>query len=703
MADIRHVLMENYLPYAKGTIVARAIPAIDGLKPVNRRILYTMYKMGLLNHRSKSANIVGATMRLHPHGDMAIYEALVRMTTGHEALNEPYVESKGSFGKFYSRDTDFAAPRYTEAKLAEICKEIFDGINEDAVRFVPNYDNTDKEPIVLPVKFPSILVNTSSGIAVGTSSSIPPFNLREVCDATIGILEGKIKDAKDLAEVMKAPDFPTGGFIHGTDEDFIKLLETGQGSFTVSGKVEIGKNKIIITEVPYKVEIETIFDEIRDCIKNGQLDEIADIRDESDLRGLRAVVELKRDADPRKVLRKLAAYTKLRTQVSFVTRVILEKDGKQRCVTLGILDLLKEWINFRMEVIKRIYTFRLEKRLEQEHLLEVWEKIKDDIREVASYIANNSEEAVAVYLKNKYGFDDIQIEYLMDMKIKELTPSRLEKKLAELDSVRKDIEFFKKVVEDDEAKKNIMIEELRTIKNKYGKDRKTLVVGPVDKSEVQEIKEEVKDFITTVIITKNGYMKKFDKPSDEDKLQLHEGDDIRWRYTASNKDVLLIFTYAGNCYKVPINNIDNSRGIPRDYIYNFIDDGSEVLLAVPSYMYKGSINVVYGNGKAVRIAFSKVSGNRSKYRNVFEGGEPGSIWATIEDKYFIITWNKKAAYTDASVFKGIQEKATYRVARLLNGEKIFGIQPLSKVPNVHNIDLSRYSRGYCVKITEPLW
>ena len=417
MADIRSILINNYMPYAKGTIVARAIPAIDGLKPVNRRILYTMYKMGLLNSRSKSANIVGATMRFHPHGDMAIYEALVRMTTGHEALNVPYIESKGSFGKFYSRDTDFAAPRYTEAKLAEICKEVFDGIDENAVDFVDNYDNTAKEPVVLPVKFPAVLVNTSSGIAVGTSSNIPSFNLQEVCEATIAILEGKVESAKDLASILRAPDFPTGGFIHGKEEDFIKLLETGQGTFTVSGTVELYKGKIVITEVPYKVNIEGILDDIRELVKTGVLDGITDVRDESDLRGLRAVVELRRGADVRRVLQKINAYTKLRTKVSFTTRVIVKKGGKQRCVTMGILDLLNEWIAFRMSVIHRIYSYRLEKKLEHEHLLEVWEKIKNDIRKVADFIANNPEDSVVKFLKDTYGMDDIQILYLLDMKM----------------------------------------------------------------------------------------------------------------------------------------------------------------------------------------------------------------------------------------------------------------------------------------------
>lgn len=703
MADIRSILINNYMPYAKGTIVARAIPAIDGLKPVNRRILYTMYKMGLLNNRSKSANIVGATMRFHPHGDMAIYEALVRMTTGHEALNVPYIESKGSFGKFYSRDTDFAAPRYTEAKLAEICKEVFDGIDENAVDFVDNYDNTAKEPVVLPVKFPAVLVNTSSGIAVGTSSNIPSFNLQEVCEATIAILEGKVESAKDLASILRAPDFPTGGFIHGKEEDFIKLLETGQGTFTVSGTVELYKGKIVITEVPYKVSIESILDNIRELVKTGVLDDITDVRDESDLRGLRAVIELRRDADVRRVLQKINAYTKLRTQVSFTTRVIVKKDGKQRCVTMGILDLLNEWIAFRTSVIHRIYSYRLEKKLEHEHLLEVWEKIKNDIRKVADFIANNPEDSVAKFLRDTYGMDDIQILYLLDMKIKELTPDRLEKKLKELAAVRQDIKVYKEVVENDDAKRAIIIDELKRIKDKYGAERKTRIVGPVSKEEAQLAKAvEIKDYLATVIITKNGYMKKFEKAPDDDKLRLHQGDEIKWRYTVSNKDVMLIFTYNGTCYKVPVNNIDSSKGLPRDYVYSYVDDGSEVLIVVPSYMYKGSMNVVYNNGKAIRIEFTRVSGNRSKYRSVFVAGEPGSMWVTTEDKYFIITWNKKAAFADASIYKG-ENRVSYRIARIMSGEKIFGVQPLSKVPNAHNVDISRYFKGYCVKIAEPLW
>ncbi len=706
VADIKKVLIENYMPYAKGTIVARAIPAIDGLKPVNRRILYTMYKMGLLNgNKTKSANIVGQCMKLHPHGDMAIYEAMVRMTTGNEALNVPYVESKGSFGKVYSKDTRFAAPRYTEAKLAEICKEIFDGIDEDAVDFMDNYDSTLKEPVVLPVKFPTILVNTSSGISVGTSSSIPSFGLTPVCKATIGLLDGSIQNVVELMDVLGAPEFTTGGHIHGTPRNYVALGENGKGSITVSGTVETYHDRIVITEIPYGTTIEAILDEITAQAKDGELKEVSDVRDESDLNGLRAVIELKRGSNVSQVLRKINRVTKLRMKMSFTTRVILERDGKLRCVELGLLDLLQEWIEFRMKTIQRMYTYRYGRKAEQEHLLEAWEKIKNDIREVANFITNNDESKVREYLMSKYDMDEVQVDYLLDMRVKEFTKDRLAKRLAELESVRKEMELFKSILDSDEKKKGIIISELQTISNKYGTERKTAMVAPIVEVEDEgEDEDAVEDIPVSVVITKRGYIKRLVTLRDESNFVMHDDDEVKWRFMCSNADSVLLFTYSGMCYKIPVHLIDASRGVPKDFIFNLVEraDDSEILYAAPAEDYSGYINIVYSSGRGTKVRFDKVAGNRSKYKNVFDAGTPGTLWCTTADKFFIITKQRRAAYIDLEMATRLSTRTAFKVARVANDDHIFGIQPLDRVPD-KNVDLEKYSKGYCIKIKDQLW
>ncbi|MBO5388369.1 MAG: topoisomerase IV, partial [Lachnospiraceae bacterium] len=382
--EISKLLLSNYLPYAKSTIISRAIPSIDGLKPVQRRLLYTMYKLGLLTgDRSKSQKINGATMSIHPHGDSSIYETMVLMSSGYEGMNVPYVDSKGSFGKVYSRDLKYSAPRYTEAKLAKICNEIFDGIHENAVEFIPNFDDTETEPSLLPVKFPSILVNTSSGVAVGTSSSIPSFSLKNVCLATQGILNDTIKTPGELAKVLGAPEFTTGGFLHADEASLEKLCATGKGSFTISGHVEVYSNQIIIDEIPYTTTAEDVMDAIDEHMKNNELKGVKNVRDEIGLEGLRIVIEIKSGYNSREVLQELCRVTPLRHKISFKTRVIVA----DRCRDLNLLEVLQTWVEFRQECIKRVYQFRLDKDTVKEHLLATWEKIKHDIPGVVQMIS----------------------------------------------------------------------------------------------------------------------------------------------------------------------------------------------------------------------------------------------------------------------------------------------------------------------------
>ncbi len=704
--ELKKVLVFNYMPYAKSTIISRAIPFIDGLKPVNRRILYTMHKMGLYDKKSKSANIVGQCMKFHPHGDMAIYETLVRMTTGNEALNAPYIESKGTFGKVYSSTTGFAAPRYTEAKLAAIAKELFDGIDENAVDFKDNYDSTDREPKLLPVKFPTILINTSSGIAVGRASSIPSFGLTPVCKATIGVLQGTITTVEELMEVLGAPEFTTGGYIHGSKAEYNNLGRTGRGSITVSGTVETYPDRIIITEIPYRTTIEAILDEVEALVKTGDLKEVSDIRDESDIKGLRAVIELKRGSNVGAVLRKINRYTKLRMQMSFNTWVVVERNGKQRCLSFGLLDLLEEWIKFRIDTIQRIYQFRLNKKKDHAHLLEAWEKIKDDIKEVARFAADNVESVVISYLKSKYGMDDTQANYIADMRFRDITKDRLAKRLVELESIRRDIVAFTNITNSEEEKKKIIVSELTTIIDKYGSDRKTVMAEPiVEDTNSTAPEEQIEDVQVSVLITNRGYAKRLITLRDEANFTLHDDDKIRWRFLCSNRDDILVFTYSGMCYKIPVHTIDASKGVPKDYIFNLVEkiDDSEILCVTPSNNYKGSINIVYDSGRGVKVRFSKVSGNRSRYKSLFEEGTPKTLWCTAEDKFFMITRKRKAAYIDLALVNKMGTRSAFKVARV-GDDEIFDLQPLSKVPNAKQIDFSRYSKGYCVKINEDkLW
>ena len=700
MADIKTVIVQNYMPYAKGTIISRAIPTIDGFKPVNRRILYTMYKMGLQKNKSKCANIVGAVMKFHPHGDSAIYEALVRMSTGHQALNVPYITSKGNFGKIYS-DEAYAAYRYTEAGLESICQEIFEGIDENAVDFIPNYDNTDKEPVLLPVKFPNILVNTSSGIAVGMSSSIPSFGLKEVCSATVGILEGKITNTEELMNVLGAPEFPTGGFVHGDISDYLSLGETGRGSITVSSSVDISKGVIVVREIPYKTTVDAIKGELWQAVKEGDIKEIADIRDESDIDGLRLVIELKRGADERRVIKKINRYSKMVMKISFITRVIINDRPRE----LGLLELLNEWINFRMNTIQRIYSFRLNKKEKERHLLETWEKIADNIKEIATMIASKDEDDAEDTLINQYGLDELQANYLMDMRVKDLTENRLAKKIKELNSVISDITVINSVLSSDDEKKKIIISELKQIENKYGDERKTIMTKAANFSRKDKIEEQIEDISVSIVVTKGGYMKRLMTINDELNMKLHDGDEIQFRVNCSNKDTLLIFTYDGVGHKIPAHYIESGRGIPKDNISNILEglDMDNIMYITNAGDYKGSINIVGEHGRGMKLRFSRLSGPRNKYKGLFEGGTKDSVWCTNADKFFVITKKRRAAYVDVTPLNTFTGRSAFKAARILSDDRIFGLQPLYNVPDKDIIDLERYSKGYCVKIKDVMW
>lgn len=702
--EITKVLLTNYLPYAKGTIIGRAIASIDGLKPSQRRLLYAMYKAGLINgDKTKSSNIVGQTMKYHPHGDMAIYETMVRMSTGNEALNVPYIESKGNFGKVYSKDLAFAAPRYTEAKLAEICSEIFDGIDENAVDMINNFDDSTKEPTLLPTKFPTILVNTSSGIAVGTSSNIPSFDLTSTCMATKGILEGTITDVPSLMDVLGAPEFTTGGHIHSTREDLIELGKTGRHTFTVSGSVVTYPNKIVVTEIPYKTNAESIVKDIEDLVKSGELTGIADVGDEIDLHGFKLVIDLKRGVNAREMLAKLCRLTNLRMQMSFTTRVIIS----DRCEDIGIYSLLEKWIEFRMETLARIYKFRYDKASEKEHLLTAWELINLNIKDVARLIADRNEVNAREELMQFYKLDEIQADYILDMKIRLFTLDNLKKRLAELDKIRKEQAQYKKVLDSDEEKKKIIIADLDRISKKYGKARKTHMAEPIiETANAKEEAKKIDDTLVNVVLTKSGYLKRLVSIKEITNFSVPAGDSEERRWAIKNNDHILVFTYSGDCYKILVDSIDASRGGLKDKIVNILglQDAKQILHIDTAGDYSGYFNLIYPNGRGTRVYYNKVSGNRSRYKSLYDEGQPGKLWLTKAEKFFMITAKRKAAYCDLTLLGAFSNRVAFKVARVTSGDAIFGIQPVENVPDMNSIDVARYNKDYCVSIgTDELW
>lgn len=701
--DITKVLMTNYLPYAKGTIIGRAIPSIDGLKPAQRRILYTMYKMGLLKGgKLKSSNIVGQTMKIHPHGDMAIYETMVRMATGHEALNCPYVDSKGNFGKFYSEDLAFAAPRYTEAKLTDICAELFEGIDENAVDFIQNFDNTTTEPTLLPVKFPNILVNPSSGIAVGTSTDIPSFALTNVCDATIGIINGTIKDYAGLMKVLGTPEFTTGGHVHADDDALNTLGKTGAGSFIVSGTVTTYPDKIEIFEIPYDTKIEKIIKAVEECVKDGSLKEVSNISDEVDINGLKVVIELKRGANSRLVLQKLCALTPLRMKMSFRTRVIIEDKLEE----LGLYQLLEKWIEFRLASITRIYKYRLEKLNKQVHLLEAWEKIKLDIKDVARLIADRNETNARDELMKFYNLDELQADYILDMRIRMFTQDNLAKKLNELDKNRQEVKNITDIVNSDSAKKSIIVNELTEIKNKYGTKKKT---GHAPMIEEQEnVKEEVviDDVKVNVVMTKSGYIKRLVTLRDISNFELPDDEQEEKRWFLKNDGYILVFTYSGEVHKILIDSIDASRRGLQDEVYKLcrLQSKDEIMFVDATEDFSEYFNLVFPNGRGTRVNYSRAAGKRNKYVSLYPPCEKGRCWITKADKFFMITARRKAAYADISLLGKIGNRTAFKVARVNSGDMIYGLQPVENVPDIKSIDLSRYSKGYTINIgNDKLW
>ena len=624
---ITDTLETNYMPYAMSVIVSRAIPEIDGFKPSHRKLLYTMYKMGLLTGaRTKSANIVGQTMRLNPHGDAAIYDTMVRLSKGYGALLTPFVDSKGNFGKSYSRDMSWAAPRYTEAKLSAICGEIFKDIDSDTVDFVDNYDNTMKEPALLPTTFPNILVSANSGIAVGMASQFCGFNLKEVCDTTVAYL--KNPDC-DLTETLLAPDFPTGGELIFDANAIRDIYNTGRGSVRVRAKYRYVKdqNLLEIYEIPYSTTVEAILDKVAELIKAGKAKEISDMRDETDLSGLKLAIDLKRGVDPDKLMAKLYKLTPLEDAFACNFNVLIAGSPK----VLGIRQILEEWTAWRTDSVKRRIFFVLGKKKEKLHLLKGLKRILLDIDKAIRIIRETEEEAEVIpNLMIGFGIDQIQAEYVAEIKLRNINKEYILKRTRETDALRDEIDDLEDLLNSPKRVKKVIVEELNAAAKKYGEPRRTSIVYPHEITSYTPEEEQKEEYPVTVFLSREGYFKKITPASlrmnSEQKFK--EGDVLRQSFETTSNAEAMFFTDHCQVYKTRLGEFDDAKAsVLGDYLPTKLkmDAGENVIFMVlPGADYAGSLLFFYENGKVARIEMKayQTASNRRKLTGAYSDKSP---------------------------------------------------------------------------------
>lgn len=620
-STITDTLETNYMPYAMSVIVSRALPEIDGFKPSHRKLLYTMYNMGLLKGaKTKSANIVGQTMKLNPHGDAAIYETMVRLSRGNESLLVPFVESKGNFGKAYSRDMAYAASRYTEAKLEPICEELFRDIDRDTVDFTDNYDATCKEPVLLPVTFPNILTNNTLGIAVGMASSICSFNLAEVCNTTIALLKDENADIKDT---LIAPDFAGGGIILYDESDIDGVYNTGRGSIKVRSKWNYAKedNVIEITEIPPTTTVEAIIDKVADLVKQGKIKEINDVRDETDLNGLKLTFDLKRGQDPEKFMRKLFRSTPLEDNFSANFNILI--GGSPR--VMGIREILTEWTAYRMGCVKRRLYFDLKGKKDRLHLVKGLEAILLDIDKAVNIVRNTEEEKdVVPNLMIGFGIDEIQAEYVAEIRLRQLNRNYIIKRIDEKEQLEKDIAELEDILKSNTKIKKVIIKELREVAKKYGQPRKSEILYGITAKEDKEEEPRIPAYPVNVFVTKEGYFKKITpqslRMSGEHKLK--QDDEIAMHIETQNNANLIVFTDKMQAYKSKLREFaDTKRSAMGEYLpakLNF-DEGENMLKAIVFTEYTGHILFCFDNGKAAKIPLAayETKQNRKKLINAY--------------------------------------------------------------------------------------
>ena len=623
---ISETLEINYMPYAMSVIVSRAIPEIDGFKPSHRKLLYTMYKMGLLSGgRTKSANIVGQTMRLNPHGDAAIYETMVRLAKGNETLLHPFVDSKGNFGKVYSRDMAYAASRYTEAKLDSICGELFKDIDSDTVDMVDNYDATMKEPALLPTTFPNVLVSANQGIAVGMASNICSFNLKEVCDTTIALMKNP---EHDVLETLPGPDFSTGGELLFDEATTREIYNTGRGSFKLRAKWHYVKegNLIEITEIPYSTATEVIMDKVAELIKVGKIKEIADMRDETDLGGLKLTIDLKRGVDPEKLMQKLYSLTPL--QDSFPCNFNILIAGMPR--VMGVGEILSEWTAWRTDCIKRRLFFQIGKKEDRLHLLKGLERILLDIDKAIRVIRETEQESEVVpNLMIEFGIDEIQANYVAEIKLRNINKEYILKQTKAIDQLEKEIEDLRSTLNSSRKLKNVILKELEEVSRKYGQERKTEIIYNIDEIIPEEEEETVPDYPVTVFVSKEGYLKKITaqslRMSGEQKFK--EGDSLAFTRETTNRAEFLVFTDKFQCYKSRLSDFDDGKAsLLGDYLPQKLgfEAGETMVALVFCGDYKGFVLFFFENGKVAKVPLSayETKTNRKKLTGAYSDKSP---------------------------------------------------------------------------------
>ena len=681
---ISETLELNYMPYAMSVIVSRAIPEIDGFKPSHRKLLYTMYKMGLLTGgRTKSANIVGQTMRLNPHGDAAIYETMVRLAKGNETLLHPFVDSKGNFGKVYSRDMAYAAARYTEAKLDPICAEVFKDIDSDTVDMVDNYDATMKEPALLPTTFPNVLVSANQGIAVGMASNICSFNLREVCDTAIALMKNP---DHDILETLPGPDFSTGAELLFDEAATREIYSTGRGSFKLRAKWRYVKegNLIEITEIPYTTATEVIMDKVAELIKAGKIREIADMRDETDLGGLKLTIDLKRGVDPDKLMQKLFRMTTL--QDSFPCNFNILIAGMPR--VMGVGEILDEWTAWRTDCIKRRLFFQIGKKEEKLHLLKGLERILLDIDKAIRVIRETEMDSEVVpNLMIEFGIDEIQANFVAEIKLRNINKEYILKQTKAISQLEQEIADMRATLESPRKLKNVIISELQEVSKKYGQPRKTEILYNVSETAAEDEEETVPDYPVTVFLSKEGYLKKITaqslRMSGEQKFK--EGDSLSFTRETTNRAEFLVFTDQFQCYKSRLSDFDDGKAsLLGDYLPQKLgfEPGENLVSLQFCGDYKGFVLFFFENGKAAKVSLSayETKTNRKKLTGAYSDKSPLVAAMVLEEDAQIALYSsdgraavfstaqllpKTTRNTQGVAVMTLKKKAVLRDARLL--------------------------------------
>ena len=691
---ITDTLETNYMPYAMSVIVSRAIPEIDGFKPSHRKLLYTMYKMGLMTgNRTKSANIVGQTMRLNPHGDAAIYDTMVRLSRSYDALLTPFVDSKGNFGKVFSRDMACAAPRYTEAKLTAICSELFRDIDSDTVDFADNYDNTMKEPTLLPTTFPNILVSANSGIAVGMASQFCGFNLREVCETTVAYLKNP---ACDLTETLLGPDFSTGGDLICDPEGLRSIYETGRGSVRVRAKYRYLKSENIIEvyEIPYSTTIEAILDKVAELIKAGKIKEIADMRDETDRTGLKLAIDLKRGTDPDKLMARLYKQTPLEDSFPCNFNVLIA--GTPR--VLGVRELLEEWTAWRTESVRRRVHYVLTKKKEKLHLLKGLKRILLDIDKAIKIIRETEQDAEVIpNLMIGFGIDQIQAEYVAEIKLRNINKEYILKRVAETDALRDEIDDLEDILKDARRVKKIIVDELNAVAKKYGEDRRTTILYSHEIETVEE-EETVEETPVHIFLSREGYFKRITpqslRMSGEQKYK--EGDGPRQSFETTSHAEIMFFTDRCQVYKTRISEFDDTKAsLLGDYLPSKLgmDPGENVIYAVLPGDYSGSLLFLFENGKAARVELAayKTTSNRRKLTGAYGDKSPlVSMTRLAEDRELAVYSTEPRVVIFHTALLAPKTTRSSQGVQLINLKKNYRPERICPVEETAIANVSRY-------------